>query len=269
MDGVQWIKLYTDMFDTSRKIKYIEQMPRGDTFLIIWIKMLLLAGRVNDGGALYITPTKPYDKKSLAAEFRRPVKAVAGALDIFEECGMIERSENGIRILAWQDYQNVDRMAEIREQTRERTARSRARKKADSSATCSATVALPSRDCSAVERENKNIDIINPLSNAGARADTRVYGAFQNVLLTEAEYEDLSKRIENVADFIEKFSRKLAAKEYSYQNHYAAMLDWYIADQQASAKKKAESERKSSFEADEFFAAALKNTYGGTGSVSG
>ena len=70
MAEVKWVKVATDMFE-SRKIKQIEAMPKGDTVIAIWLKMLLLAGQINDGGAIYITPENPYTEKALAAELRR------------------------------------------------------------------------------------------------------------------------------------------------------------------------------------------------------
>ena len=49
MTNVKWIKLATDIFD-NRKIKLIERMPDGDSLIVIWLKLLCLAGTVNDSG---------------------------------------------------------------------------------------------------------------------------------------------------------------------------------------------------------------------------
>ena len=84
MAEVEWIKVSTGMFETSRKIKQIELMKNGDGILVIWLKLLLLAGNINDGGAIYITEDKPYDIASLAGELRRPVSLVKQALNVFE-----------------------------------------------------------------------------------------------------------------------------------------------------------------------------------------
>ena len=46
MADIKWIKITTDMFD-DEKIKVIEAMPDRDAILIIWIKLLTLAGKVN------------------------------------------------------------------------------------------------------------------------------------------------------------------------------------------------------------------------------
>lgn len=129
MAEVEWIKVSTSMFETSRKIKSIELMKDGDRILVIWFKLLLLAGNVNDGGAIYITEDKPYDLESLAGELRRPEALVKKALEVFEGYGMIER-ENGIIYLAsWEKYQNAEQLELMREYNRIAQRKSREKRK--------------------------------------------------------------------------------------------------------------------------------------------
>jgi predicted phage replisome organizer len=59
MAEVKWIKIATDIFD-NQKIKIIESMPEGDAIIVIWFKILMLAGNVNDGGSVYFTKDIPY-----------------------------------------------------------------------------------------------------------------------------------------------------------------------------------------------------------------
>ena len=130
MAGVEWIKLYTNMFEVSRKIKQIEMMPEGDTIIVIWIKLLLLAGYVNDGGAIYLTPAIPFGEDMLANELRRPLTTVRTALAVFERFGMIEIVDGVIYISSWEEYQNADKLAEIKAKDRERKRQKRAQAKA-------------------------------------------------------------------------------------------------------------------------------------------
>ena len=51
MNGVQWIKITTDIFD-DEKIQLIESMPEGDTLIVIWFKIPVLAGKQNNSGIL-------------------------------------------------------------------------------------------------------------------------------------------------------------------------------------------------------------------------
>ena len=129
MAEVKWIKVSTSMFETSRKIKQIELMKNGDGILVIWFKLLLLAGSINDGGAIYITEGVPYDPVSLAGELRRPTAIVKQALGIFESYGMT-KTENGIIYLtSWDKYQSAEKLELMREYNRIAQQKSRERRK--------------------------------------------------------------------------------------------------------------------------------------------
>jgi len=49
MARIKWIKLATDVFE-NQKIRQIETLPQGDSLIVIWFKLLCLAGSVNDRG---------------------------------------------------------------------------------------------------------------------------------------------------------------------------------------------------------------------------
>lgn len=131
MGEVKWIKVSTDMFESNRKIKQIELMPEGDTILVIWLKLLLLAGNVNDGGNIYLTPEIPYTDEMLANELRRPLATVRMALSLFERFGMIEIIDDILHLSSWEKYQNTDRLAEIRAKDRERKRLKKAQARAE------------------------------------------------------------------------------------------------------------------------------------------
>lgn len=120
MSDVKWIKVSTDMFNTNRKIKQIEIMPEGDTILVIWLKLMLLAGIINDGGSIYITPEIPYTDEMLANELRRPLATVKIALSVFERFGMIEIVDDILKLSSWAKYQSIEGMEKVREQNRAR-----------------------------------------------------------------------------------------------------------------------------------------------------
>jgi len=128
MAEVKWIKLSTDIFD-NRKIKQIEAMPDGDALIVIWLKILTLAGVVNDGGMVYFTKDIPYTDQLLATEFNRPIATIQMALNIFEQFGMIEVVDSIIYVSNWEKYQNIEGMDKIREQNRLRKAKQREREK--------------------------------------------------------------------------------------------------------------------------------------------
>ena len=124
MADVKWIKLATDIFD-NRKIKLIEKMPEGDSIIVIWLKLLCLAGTVNDSGLVYLTREVPYTDEMLSAIFDRPLTTVRLALQTFERFDMIETVNDILLLPSWEKYQNTDGLEKVRVQTRERVARHR------------------------------------------------------------------------------------------------------------------------------------------------
>lgn len=126
MAEAEWIKLYLKTFRTSRKISAIERMKNGDTMIVIWFKLLCLAGEINDDGAVYITPKMPFDSVSLADELKKPRAVVDAAIKTFEKHDMLIRDDAGfIQIINWEKYQNVEGLEKIREQNRLRKRRQR------------------------------------------------------------------------------------------------------------------------------------------------
>lgn len=129
MDGARWIKITTDMFD-NRKIRQIEALPDGDSIIVIWVHLLLLAGTINDDGQIYLTPELPYTDQMLATELRKPIATVQMALDVFQRFGMIEIIDHNIKVVNWLKYQNAEGLEKIREQNRLRKQKQREKERA-------------------------------------------------------------------------------------------------------------------------------------------
>lgn len=120
MPDVRWIKITTDMFE-DEKIDFIEALPDADTILVMWIKLLTLAGKCNMKGYIFLTENIPYTEEMLAHKFRRPINTVRLALETFQRLGMIEM-DNGSRIFVtnWTKHQSTDRLDKLRERDRDR-----------------------------------------------------------------------------------------------------------------------------------------------------
>ena len=265
---LKWIKLSTDLFE-HRKIKLIESMPGGDSFVLVWLKLLCLAGELNDGGRIYVTEDVPYTDAMLGKSFGKPTATVRKALDVFKKFSMIDE-ENGLRISNWEKYQGTDKAAEIREQTRKRVTEFREKKKRDSNVSCNVTVT----QCNAIEEEReeeKEKDIYPSLSveSEGARADTpapvRAYGIYQNVFLTEKDFDDLKNRFPDYIVKIQRFSEYLYKHPNKhYANHYGTILKWAAQDEERDRKAEAMSKKEKdnglyhSYDPEEFWNVALK-----------
>ena len=157
MADVKWIKLSTDIFD-NRKIKQIESMPEGDALVVIWLKLLILAGVINEGGCVYFTKDIPYTEELLATQFNRPINTIRLALQTFQQFGMIEIINDIIMVSNWEKYQNIEGMEKIREQTRLRVAKHRAKQKL---LNCNVTVTQGNATDIDIEKDIEK-DIDNP-----------------------------------------------------------------------------------------------------------
>lgn len=128
MAEVKWVKLTTDMFD-NRKIKHLRKLPEGNNIVLIWVMLLTMAGRCNSGGMIFLTENIPYTPKMLADELDFEENTVALALQALEQLDMIVTENGFFTIAGWEEYQNVDRLAEIREYNRLAKQKSRAKQK--------------------------------------------------------------------------------------------------------------------------------------------
>ena len=191
MADVKWIKIATNVFD-NRKIRQIECLPDGDGMIVIWFKLLCLAGNINDGGMVYFTKDIPYTEQMLATEFNRPLTLVQMALRTFCNFGMIEIVENLLQISNWEKYQNVEKLEELREYNRIAQQRSREKRKAlqtvnDTSMTC--------QPCQGTDIEGDKELEIDTSSKKSAPSKSKIikhsHGEYGWVKLSEAEYNRL------------------------------------------------------------------------------
>ncbi|PWJ49324.1 phage replisome organizer N-terminal domain-containing protein [Faecalicatena contorta] len=117
MAEVKWIKITTDIFD-DEKVLLIESLPESDSIIVIWFKLLCLAGKMNNSGVFMLNDSIAYTDQMLATIFRRKEATVKMALNVFEDFGMIDRFENVITIPNWGKHQNLDSLENKKEYMR-------------------------------------------------------------------------------------------------------------------------------------------------------
>lgn len=109
MAEVKWIKIVTDIFD-DEKILLIESLPEADSIIVIWFKLLCLAGKQNNSGVFSLNGVIPYTEDMFATIFRRKAATVSLALRTFESFGMVELINGTVTIPNWGKHQNLDQM---------------------------------------------------------------------------------------------------------------------------------------------------------------
>lgn len=126
MTEVKWIKIVTDIFD-DEKMLLIDGLPEHDAIIVIWFKLLCLAGKQNNGGVFMISDKIAYTDEMLATIFHRPLNTVRLALGVFEKYGMIEIIDDTITIANWNKHQALD--AYEKKKQRDRLYQAKAREK--------------------------------------------------------------------------------------------------------------------------------------------
>lgn len=109
MSDVKWIKITTDIFD-DEKVLLIESLPEADSIIVIWFKLLCLAGKMNNSGVFMLNDNLAYTDKMLSTIFRRKEATVKLALETFERFGMVQIVNDVITIPNWGKHQNLDKI---------------------------------------------------------------------------------------------------------------------------------------------------------------
>ena len=234
MAEVKWIKMATDIFD-NRKIRQIECLPDGDAIIVIWVKLLCLAGSINDSGMIYFTKEIPYTDQMLATQFNRPMATIKLALTTFEQFGMVEVIDNILCISNWEKYQNVEGMERIREQNRIRQKNWYDRQKALPNVRPNVSITSPNATDIDIEEEKEEERRIRIDYTAVAELFNRLCPSFPEIRsMSDARKKAIKARLNNytIEDFEELF-KKAEASDFlkgKNGNNWSATFDWLIKD---------------------------------------
>lgn len=169
MADVKWIKIVTDIFD-DEKMLLIESLPSADSLIVIWFKLLCLAGKNNNDGVFLMNDRIAYTEEMLSTIFRRDINTVRLALDTFERFGMIEIINGVITIPNWGKHQTLDSYEKKKERDRIYQAERRAKQKeiADKSSDKSSDVAISDKDIEEDKERDKEKNIKDSCSEQAA-----------------------------------------------------------------------------------------------------
>ncbi|MGY3766914.1 phage replisome organizer N-terminal domain-containing protein [Vagococcus vulneris] len=245
MAEISWIKLKTTMFD-DEKIRLIQSMPEADAILVIWIRLLVLAGKTNDDGLIYIQRNMPYTDEMLATLFGKSVNVIRLALTTLKNFEMVDLGENGLIAIAnWEKHQNIEGMDKVRKLNAERNKKYRERKK---QLQVENDVSVTSRDATDIDLDldkdlDKELKDITPSSDEPAsptpkKSPKHKYGEFNNVLLTDDELKKLQTEFPDWQQRIDNLSIYIGSKGKKYKSHYLTILSWARKDTKKTTDEK-------------------------------
>lgn len=103
----KYVKFNVNMYSDT-KFKIIDRRPERDLIHYIWTRMVILAGKCNGEGELYMSRTIPYTVETLAIEFNRGNHEVKLALDLLIELEMVELTEEQLyKVKNFAKHQNI------------------------------------------------------------------------------------------------------------------------------------------------------------------
>lgn len=221
---VKWIKVTTDIFD-DEKILLIEALPDADSIIVIWFKLLALAGKQNNDGVFIMNNRIAYTDEMLAAIFRRNINSVRLALSTFESLGMIEIVDGVVTIPNWNKHQTLDAYEKKKERDRlyqaERRSKQRSIVESSDNRMTSSDKSLPV----AVSEEDKEREE-DKESTTNVVDKRHRYGEYQNVLLSDSDMEKLKAEFPDYLERIERLSSYIASTGKKYKNHLATIRNW-------------------------------------------
>ena len=258
MGEVLWIKFYIDMFD-KWKIKKIRRLPSGNDILLIWVMLLAMAGKCNARGMIYITESTPFTEEDLADELDFEVNTIRLALQVFVQYNMISITDDGtIFVVGWEEHQNTDRLAEIREYNRLAKQKSRAKQKQLESVNDKSMTSQRCHDTEeegeeegdleeenhsfihSIAREEENSED-EPVENRESLKLKYLNGTLGKgvVMLSDEQFHDLLDKLS-----IEEFDKyvsivaecELSGQRYTKKTHYQAILDMVRKDRKIKPK---------------------------------
>lgn len=232
MAEVKWIKICTDIFD-DEKIALIESMPEADGIIVIWFKLLCMAGKQNNGGVFMLNDKLAYTDEMLATIFRRPLNTVRLALSTFEQFGMITVENKAYTIPNWDKHQSLDKLEKAREQTRKRVAKYREKQKQIAGGNVTVTKSNADRVEEDEDKEKeKDIDKEVDVVEGGTDGSNTLNYFNKNLLLSDNQVAELLELmgLEVFDEYTNRLSKFIDDTGANIKSHYATLLKWYKED---------------------------------------
>ncbi|MBR5782847.1 MAG: phage replisome organizer N-terminal domain-containing protein [Clostridia bacterium] len=124
MPEMKWIKVDCNLFD-NRKIKYLMRLERGEERVLLWVRLLCLAGKLGNLGRLMMTKNLPFTSELLAEEFGLERTFVKDTIGVMLSLDMLSKEQGCLCISGWVEHQSVSKGQKLKEQNRIRKQRQR------------------------------------------------------------------------------------------------------------------------------------------------
>ena len=224
-----WLKLKEDFF-TDKRIKRLRRISGGDTYTIIYLKLLLLS--LKNSGKLY------YD--GVETDF---IKELALTIDETENDVMVTVNylvaQNLMEIIVENDeyfLTEIPNLIGSETASTRRSRKSRAYRENQKVLQCNTNATLGNllqQNCNTEIEKEIDIELEKEGEGKKQSLPPTLYGEYKNIRLTDEEYQRLTDKLQGHTDtMIEKLSRYIKSSGKIYQDHYVTILNWYEQDKE-------------------------------------
>lgn len=155
MYKLQWLKIYANLF-ANRKIQILLKEPDGDTYIRVWIQLLIIAMECNKEGNLVIGENKPMTIEYFSKIMGKSFEKMEEIIEKFLELEMIILENEVYKIKNWNKYQSIETYEKYKEQGRLRQQRYREKLKSENGKS-NVTVTLCNKEEENKENKRKEI----------------------------------------------------------------------------------------------------------------
>ena len=155
MYKLQWLKIDANLF-ANRKIQILLKEPNGDTYIRVWIQLLIIAMECNKEGNLVIGENKPMTIEYFSKIMGKSFEKMEEIIKKFLELEMIVLENEVYKIKNWNKYQSIETYEKYKEQGRLRQQRYREKLKSENGKS-NVTVTLCNKEEENKENKRKEI----------------------------------------------------------------------------------------------------------------
>ena len=155
MYKLQWLKIDANLF-ANRKIQIILKEPDGDTYIRVWLQLLIIAMECNKEGNLVIGENKPMTIEYFSKIMGKSFEKMEEIIKKFLELEMIILENEVYKIKNWNKYQSIETYEKYKEQGRLRQQRYREKLKSENGKS-NVTVTLCNKEEENKENKRKEI----------------------------------------------------------------------------------------------------------------
>lgn len=226
-----WIKLQEDFFQ-SKEMKKLRKIAGGPVFTLIYLKMQLLG--MKTGGKIFFDGVEDTFVEEIALTIDEEPENVAATLAFLEKTGLAKKigdsevylpevEKNTGSETKWAQYKRNKRLL---------------------SGHCPTPVQIASNDCPTeieiekeieleieIESEKEEKKREEAAASSRPRPVKHKHGEYENVLLTDVEFEKLKAEFPNDwQQRIDNLSRYMKSKGTVYKDHLATIRNWARRD---------------------------------------